>query len=83
MNVFQNSGVYCSVDPTRLLLTFGASSSIVDRLYGNTAMHWAVQAKNCIAIGVLLNHGASPFIENDMVRCLFNVPCNLYCFMIS
>ncbi|XP_018015557.2 palmitoyltransferase ZDHHC17, partial [Hyalella azteca] len=47
-----------SVDPTRLLLTFGASVSTRDRLHGNTPLHWAVQAKNSVAASVLVNHGA-------------------------
>lgn len=52
----------------RLLLTFGASTNITDRLHGNTAMHWAVQAKNHVAVGVLLNNGARVDIANNMVR---------------
>uniref|UniRef100_A0A2P2I5D9 Palmitoyltransferase n=1 Tax=Hirondellea gigas TaxID=1518452 RepID=A0A2P2I5D9_9CRUS len=48
-----------SVDPTRLLLTFGASVSTGDRLHGNTALHWAVQAKNSVAASVLINNGGA------------------------
>ena len=40
---------------------------MADRLHGNTALHWAVQAKNHVAVGVLLNHGASVDIANAQV----------------
>ncbi|XP_042222045.1 palmitoyltransferase ZDHHC17-like [Homarus americanus] len=53
-----------SLDPTRLLLTFGASTSMADRLHGNTALHWAVIAKNHMAVSVLVNHGANVDIAN-------------------
>lgn len=65
-----------SLDPTRLLLTFGASTNIADRLHGNTALHWAIQAKNHVAFGVLINHGASVDIANNMVmfvRIIFEI----------
>ncbi|XP_076063754.1 palmitoyltransferase Hip14 [Oratosquilla oratoria] len=53
-----------SLDPTRLLLTFGASTSMADRLHGNTALHWSVIAKNHVAVNILLNHGANVDIAN-------------------
>ena len=55
------------MDPTRLLLTFGASTSMADRLHGNTALHWAVIAKNHMAVSVLVNHGANVDIANARV----------------
>ncbi|XP_065350029.1 palmitoyltransferase Hip14 [Cloeon dipterum] len=54
-----------NLDPTRLLLTFGASTSAQDKLYGNTAMHCAVLAKNPIAMTLLIDHGASIDIPNN------------------
>ena len=57
----------CSVDPTRLLLTFGANVSTGDRLHGNTALHWAVQAKNAVAATVLINNGANIETPNAQV----------------
>ncbi|XP_059478555.1 palmitoyltransferase Hip14 isoform X2 [Neocloeon triangulifer] len=54
-----------NLDPTRLLLTFGASTSAQEKLFGNTALHCAVMAKNGTAIGVLIEHGASLEIPNN------------------
>ncbi|KAB7496502.1 Palmitoyltransferase Hip14, partial [Armadillidium nasatum] len=62
-----------SLDPTRLLLTFGASTNIADRLHGNTALHWAIQAKNHVAFGVLINHGASVDIANNMGETVYSI----------
>lgn len=46
------------VDPTRLLLTLGASYKIVDYEQKNTALHWAVLAKNLTSVTLLLEAGA-------------------------
>lgn len=43
-----------AVDPTRLLLTLGASTRPADRSHGNTALHWAILARNTTAISTLL-----------------------------
>ena len=53
-----------STDPTRLLLTFGASINLVDRLHGDTALHWAALSKNYAAFNLLLEKNASTDIEN-------------------
>ncbi|GLH03362.1 hypothetical protein R5R35_007131 [Gryllus longicercus] len=53
-----------SLDPTRLLLTFGACTSIQDKLHGNTALHWAILAQNHTSISTLISHGASLDIAN-------------------
>ncbi|CAL1530419.1 unnamed protein product [Lymnaea stagnalis] len=45
-------------DPTRLLLTFGATLNKVDKLHGNTALHWACASGNHVVIRLLLNKGA-------------------------
>lgn len=42
------------VDPTRLLLTLGASTWPADRSHGNTALHWAILARNTTAISTLI-----------------------------
>ncbi|XP_018326776.1 palmitoyltransferase Hip14 isoform X2 [Agrilus planipennis] len=47
----------CSLDPTRLLLTLGASTSLVDNTQGNTALHWAILARNSTAISTLIVQG--------------------------
>ncbi|XP_035730374.1 palmitoyltransferase Hip14-like isoform X1 [Vespa mandarinia] len=59
-----NSFSFYSLDPTRLLLTLGASHTLTDNLHGNTALHWAIIAKNNTAISTLVHHGASLDIPN-------------------
>ncbi|XP_028041893.1 palmitoyltransferase Hip14 [Bombyx mandarina] len=46
-----------AVDPTRLLLTLGASTRPADRGHGNTALHWAILARNTTAISTLILYG--------------------------
>lgn len=53
-----------SLDPTRLLLTLGASHSLADNVHGNTALHWAIIAKNHTAIITLVRNGASLDVPN-------------------
>lgn len=53
-----------SLDPTRLMLTFGASTTIQDKVHGNVALHWAIFAKNHIAISTLISHTSSLEIPN-------------------
>lgn len=52
------------VDPTRLLLTLGSSHKIVDYKHKNTALHWAVYAKNLTAITLLLDAKADVEVLN-------------------
>lgn len=52
------------VDPTRLLLTMGASHKLCDYQHKNTALHWAVHAKNLTAITLLLDFGADVDVLN-------------------
>lgn len=47
----------CSLDPTRLLLTLGANPNLTDFTHGNTALHWAIMARNTNAISTLLLQG--------------------------
>ncbi|XP_058804479.1 palmitoyltransferase Hip14-like isoform X2 [Phymastichus coffea] len=54
-----------SLNPTQLLLTLGASHSPKDSLHGNTALHWAIIAKNSIPITTLVQHGASLTATNS------------------
>lgn len=42
------------LDPVRLLLTLGASPNVVDHTHGNTALHWAILARNATAITTLI-----------------------------
>ncbi|XP_022647269.1 palmitoyltransferase ZDHHC17-like isoform X1 [Varroa jacobsoni] len=56
--------VQTSADPTRLLLTLGASHSMSDRVHKNTPLHWAVYAKNLTALTQLVKMGADVSAEN-------------------
>ena len=56
------------MDPTRLLVTFGASPSLQDHLYGNTALHWAVTARNVTAVQTLVKAGADTAVTNKQVH---------------
>ncbi|KAH1026999.1 palmitoyltransferase Hip14 [Dendroctonus ponderosae] len=47
----------CSLDPTRLLLTLGANPNLTDSTHGNTALHWAIMARNATAITTLILQG--------------------------
>ncbi|KAJ8667909.1 hypothetical protein QAD02_009572 [Eretmocerus hayati] len=53
-----------SLDPTRFLLTLGASYTLADNFHGNTALHWAIIAKNNTAIRTLVNYGAPLDVPN-------------------
>ncbi|CAG5006039.1 unnamed protein product [Parnassius apollo] len=46
-----------AVDPARLLITLGASTNPTDRSHGNTALHWAILARNTTAISTLVLYG--------------------------
>lgn len=43
-----------ALDPVRLLLTLGANPSMIDHSHGNTALHWAILARNATAISTLI-----------------------------
>lgn len=43
-----------ALDPVRLLLTLGANSNMVDHTHENTALHWAILARNSTAINTLV-----------------------------
>lgn len=46
-----------SLDPVRLLLTLGANPNLQDLTHGNTALHWAILARNPRAIHTLIFKG--------------------------
>jgi len=46
-----------SIDPTRLLITLGASLTMKDKVQGNTALHWALLGKSSSATTQLINKG--------------------------
>ncbi|XP_065079483.1 palmitoyltransferase Hip14 isoform X2 [Ochlerotatus camptorhynchus] len=47
----------CALDPVRLLLTLGANPSLADHTHGNTALHWAILARNATAVSTLIMKG--------------------------
>lgn len=53
-----------SLDPTRLLLTFGASTTMQDSVRGNTALHFAIEVRNSVAVSCLVMAGAPLDIMN-------------------
>lgn len=53
------------VDPTRLLLTLGSSLKKADYKHKNTALHWAVYARNMTAITLLLEAKADVDVLNN------------------
>lgn len=46
-----------SLDPVRLLLTLGANPNLQDLTHGNSALHWAIMARNPRAIWSLVVKG--------------------------
>ncbi|XP_055629009.1 palmitoyltransferase Hip14 isoform X2 [Toxorhynchites rutilus septentrionalis] len=48
-----------ALDPVRLLLTLGANPSLADHTHGNTALHWAILARNATAVSTLILKGKS------------------------
>lgn len=51
-------------DPTRLLITLGASLNLTDSKHKNSALHWAVYSRNSNAVSLLLKAGADTNIRN-------------------
>lgn len=47
-----------------MLLTFGASTSVQDRIQQNTALHWAIQTKNSTVLSILVKRNANLHIPN-------------------
>jgi palmitoyltransferase len=47
------------LDPVRLLVTLGSSLAMTDNVQGNTALHWAISAKNSTGTSILVNKGSA------------------------
>ncbi|XP_050536603.1 palmitoyltransferase Hip14 isoform X2 [Daktulosphaira vitifoliae] len=54
------------VDPTKLLITLGASMSIQDDVHRNTPLHWALNSRNPTAISTLVMRGSPLTIKNSV-----------------
>ena len=46
-----------ALDPVRLLTTLGSSLGMADSVQGNTALHWALSAKNSTGTSILVTKG--------------------------
>ncbi|XP_065217906.1 palmitoyltransferase ZDHHC17-like isoform X2 [Planococcus citri] len=64
---------HMSLDPARLLIKFGAATSIQEFYGGNTAMHCAILSKNHVVVNLLINSGASLDIPNDKNETAFQL----------
>ena len=65
--IFNSFFICFSLDPTRLLLTFGASTAMQDTVKGNTALHYAIETHNILAVSSLVISGANLDIANKQV----------------
>lgn len=54
------------LDPTKLLITLGASMSIQDDIHRNTALHWALISRNPNTISTLVTRGSPLTIRNSL-----------------
>lgn len=68
-----------SLDPTRLLLTFGACTTVQDKYKQNTALHWAILSKNHTAVSTLVMQGASLDIANAQGKTPYSMLVNDKC----
>ena len=53
-------------DPSRLLLSLGSSVVVLDN-NRNSVLHWAVEARNAVAISMLLDKNSPLDVANDKV----------------
>ncbi|XP_075544044.1 palmitoyltransferase Hip14 isoform X2 [Dermacentor variabilis] len=51
-------------DPSRLLITLGASLTMCDTYHRNTPLHWAVYVRNSSAVSLLIKAGSDLFARN-------------------
>lgn len=73
MKYFKWGSFIFSLDPSRLLITLGASVNMEDLFHHNTPLHWAVLAKNNVVVTLLVNSGADVDAKNVQV-----FPCYLH-----
>lgn len=69
-----------NLDPTRLLLTLGASPNLTDATQGNTALHWAILGRNTQAISTLIFQVRNSF-GNDLI-IFWAFLMQTYCMLI-
>lgn len=54
------------LDPTKLLISLGASMSVQDDVHRNTPLHWALISRNPTAISILVTKGSPLTIKNSI-----------------
>lgn len=54
------------LDPTRMLLTLGASTSMRDNLHGNTPLHWALLSRNLQAVTLLVTKSSADILAVNL-----------------
>lgn len=54
------------LNPTKLLITLGASMSVQDHVHRNTPLHWALISRNPTAISILVARGAPLTVRNSL-----------------
>ena len=69
-----------AMDPTRLLMTLGASVSVTDQIHGNTPLHWALVGKNHYAVQMLIER---PGVNFNAANLNGDTPLKLFENMIQ
>lgn len=62
-----------SLDPSRLLITLGASVNMADMFLHNTPLHWSVLSKNSTVVSLLVNSGADIECKNSQEQTPLDV----------
>ena len=57
--------VTLSNDPTRMLISLGASLTMVDMVHGNTPLHWAIVGKSDYAMTITSKNSATDFTAQN------------------
>lgn len=58
-----------------MLITLGASTVVQDNFHGNTALHWAIVARNSTAVSTLTTNGANLGVRNNAVSQIYVSLC--------
>lgn len=61
------------LDPTKLLISLGASMSVQDDVHRNTPLHWALISCNSTSISLLVNRGSPLTIKNSLGSTALNI----------
>lgn len=64
-----------------MLVTLGASTVVQDNFHGNTALHWAIIARNSTAVTTLAINGANLGVRNNAVSILRVIAVIIQCWL--